>query len=63
MTKTIITASEEGWYIEGKPLVKCKDCKHSVPDIVGDKIEGYECDFCYDSYWDANDFCSRGEKR
>lgn len=49
--------------INADPVIKCKDCKHSIPDMSGDEIQGYECDFCYDSYWDANDFCSRGEKR
>lgn len=44
-------------------IVRCENCKHSVPDIVDDKIEGYECGLCYDSYWNADDFCSRGEKR
>ena len=43
--------------------IRCKDCKHSIPDMIGDELQGYECDRHYESYWDADDFCSRGEKR
>ena len=44
-------------------IVRCKDCKHSIPDMSGDELQGYECDLHYDSYWDADDFCSNGEKK
>ena len=44
-------------------IVHCKDCKHSIPDMSGDELQGYECDQHYESYWDADDFCSRGEKK
>jgi len=46
---------------KAQEIVRCKDCKHSIPDMSGDEIQGYECDLLYDSYWDADDFCSRGE--
>ena len=39
----------------------CKDCKHGIPDREDGKIMGYECDLLYNSYWGADDFCSRGE--
>ena len=49
--------------IKADPVINCKDCKHGIPDREDGKIMGYECDLLYDSYWDANDFCSRGERK
>ena len=53
----------EDWIREKNKIVRCKDCKHGIPDREDGKLMGYECDLHYDSYWDADDFCSRGEKR
>ena len=69
----IITASDEGWYIEGKPLIKCKNCKYWHDDMAWDddmtwddvenEETGYYCEYHETVYWRADDFCSKGEKR
>lgn len=55
--------NDDGTDAKIQKVVRCKDCKHGIPDREDGKIVGYECDLFYDSYWDADDFCSRGEKR
>lgn len=60
MTKQmIIKASEEGWYIKGKLLVECKDCKYWIEGVcTKSSADPFEC-----TERNADDFCSRGEKR
>ena len=45
---------------EAQPIVRCKDCKYwdyEVDNDVGFCVRTEDCD------WNADDFCSRGEKK
>ena len=57
--KPIMLYVEKGMFM-GKELVFCKDCTYwdyEVDNDVGFCTRTEDCD------WNADDFCSRGEKR
>ena len=42
--------------VDAVPVVRCKDCKHYVPNTSS-------CDGGTQAVWYADDFCSYGERR
>ena len=51
-----------GWFYRAdpKPIVRCKECKHSAPDEEEDK-DGRFCFFMH-TLVGGDDFCSWGER-
>lgn len=49
-------------YLDGKPIIHCKDCKYGSIDAYDDSnVMPIWCEYC-DDYRNETDFCSRGEK-
>ena len=54
---------ENGMFI-GKEMVFCKDCRHKVVTKDGEwNPEDIVCDYWASDGLDADDFCSRGERK
>ena len=59
-TGGIEKAIDEAPTIDAEPIVRCKDCKYwdyEVDNDVGFCTRTEDCD------WNADDFCSRGERK
>ena len=51
-------------FIDDKPLVRCKDCKYKVVTEDGEwNPEDIVCDYWASDGLEADDFCSRGERK
>lgn len=50
--------------INADPVIRCKDCKYKVVTEDGEwNPEDIVCDYWASDGLEADDFCSRGEKR